>query len=97
MILNRRYIVNSQEAGNTSNTVTYKIFDTEDDAVKYFNEQVEDYITRTISDNELSEEEAKQYRSELRKYKYSVIDPDDEWSVGIVTETLTRGGAKDEI
>ena len=79
------YVVSITEAGNVKDTVIHKSFAEKKDAVKYYNELVEEYINATAYDNDMSDEELEDYKNELLvtqdDHSMSTTDPDNEWSI----------------
>ena len=87
----KHYIVKVIQTTNMGNETWERLFFTVDEAQAYYHEQLKDLIQSTIEDNELSSEEAEEYRDNINEDYYSDIDwlesakdPDQEWTIGII-------------
>lgn len=84
---NKKYYI--VKVGESWNYATYDwtnyIFDTLKEAEDYFDQMKEEKIQQVIDDNEMSEEEAEDYRQEVADNTTCNYceDPESEWAVSI--------------
>lgn len=87
----KHYIIKVIEKTNMGDETLERLFFNVEDAQAYYHEQLEDLIQMTIEDNELSSEEAEEYRDNINEDYYSNIDwvesakdPEQKWTIGII-------------
>lgn len=83
------YILEITTAGNAQDEVERKVFTNKEEAMKAYNEAVDEKISEVIYDNGMSEREAKQYRDELKENMnmldsvMDMADTEGEWQVAL--------------